>query len=44
MREKINAQIEFDFQPSALKLTNQYYAKYVTVRPTTPPVPPSAAA
>lgn len=31
MREKINAQTEFDFQPSALKLTNQYYAKYESV-------------
>lgn len=28
MREKINAQTEIDFQPSALKLTNAYYAKY----------------
>lgn len=31
MREKINAQAEFDFQPSALKLTNQYYAKYESI-------------
>ena len=28
MREKINAQTEIDFQPSTLKLTNAYYAKY----------------
>jgi IS5 family transposase len=28
MRLKINIQPEFDFEPSNLKLTNQYYAKY----------------
>jgi hypothetical protein len=31
MREKINAQTEIDFQPSTLKLTNAYYAKYESV-------------
>jgi IS5 family transposase len=31
MREKINAQTEIDFQPSTLKLTNTYYAKYESV-------------
>jgi IS5 family transposase len=28
MRQKFNAQSEFNFQPSNLRLTNQYYAKY----------------
>ena len=28
MRTKMNIQPEFDFQPSNLKLTNEYYAKY----------------
>jgi len=31
MREKINAQAQFDFQPSTLKLTNRYYAKYGSI-------------
>lgn len=31
MREKINAQTQIDFQPSALKLTNAYYAKYESI-------------
>lgn len=31
MREKINAQAQFDFQPSTLKLTNRYYAKYEAI-------------
>jgi IS5 family transposase len=31
MREKINAQTQFDFQPSTLKLTNRYYAKYESI-------------
>ncbi len=31
MREKINAQTEIDFQPSALRLTNAYYAKYESI-------------
>lgn len=31
MRIKLNAQTEFDFQASTLKLTNQYYAKYGSV-------------
>lgn len=31
MREKINAQTEIDFQPSTLKLTNAYYAKYESI-------------
>ena len=31
MRPKINTQDEFDFQPSNLKLTNDYYAKYEAI-------------
>jgi IS5 family transposase len=31
MRPKFNAQAEFDFQPSNLKLTNAYYAKYQSI-------------
>ena len=31
MRHKINDQTELDFQPSNLKLTNQYYEKYESV-------------
>lgn len=31
MREKINAQTEINFQPSTLKLTNAYYAKYESI-------------
>ena len=31
MRLKINTQDEFDFQPSNLKLTNDYYAKYQAI-------------
>jgi len=31
MREKINAQSQFDFEPSTLKLTNRYYAKYHSI-------------
>ena len=31
MRPKINAQDEFDFQPSNLKLTNDYFAKYEAI-------------
>jgi hypothetical protein len=31
MREKINAQSQFDFEPSTLKLTNRYYAKYQSI-------------
>ncbi len=31
MRLKINTQTEFDFQPSNLKLTNDYYAKYQAI-------------
>jgi hypothetical protein len=31
MREKINVQSEIDFQPSTLKLTNAYYAKYESI-------------
>jgi len=31
MRIKLNTQTEIDFQPSNLKLTNQYYAKYKSV-------------
>lgn len=31
MRLKLNAQTEFNFQPSNLKLTNQYYAKYESI-------------
>ena len=31
MRHKINDQTELDFQPSNLKLTNQYYKKYESV-------------
>ena len=31
MRQTINGQTEFNFQPSNLKLTNQYYAKYKAI-------------
>lgn len=31
MRPKINTQPELDFQPSNLKLTNEYYKKYETI-------------
>lgn len=31
MRPKINNQSEFNFQPSSLKLTNDYYAKYEAI-------------
>ena len=31
MRPKINTQDEFEFQPSNLKLTNDYYAKYQAI-------------
>jgi IS5 family transposase len=31
LRHKINTQDEFDFQPSNLKLTNDYYAKYQAI-------------
>lgn len=31
MRVKVNAQAQFDFQPSTLKLTNRYYAKYESI-------------
>ena len=31
MRNKINNQTEFNYQPSNLKITNQYYAKYEAV-------------
>ncbi len=31
MREKRNSQTEFDFQPSTLTLTNEYYARYETI-------------
>ena len=31
MRQAINAQTEIDFQPSTLKLTNAYYAKYESI-------------
>jgi len=31
LRPKINSQSEFNFQPSSLKLTNDYYAKYETI-------------
>ena len=31
MRPKINPQDEFEFQPSNLKLTNDYYAKYQAI-------------
>ena len=31
MRQAINGQSEFDFQPSNLKLTNQYYAKFEAI-------------
>ena len=31
MRPKINPQDEFEFQPSNLKLTNDYYAKYEAI-------------
>lgn len=31
MRSKINLQSEFNFQPSNLRLTNQYYAKYEAI-------------
>jgi IS5 family transposase len=31
MRLKFNAQTEFNFQPSNLKLTNEYYAKYESI-------------
>jgi len=31
LRSKINNQSEFDFQPSSLKLTNDYYAKYEAI-------------
>ena len=31
MREKKNTQVEFDFQPSNLKITNEYFARYERV-------------
>lgn len=31
MRAKTNTQSEFDFQPSNLKITNEYYAKYEAI-------------
>ncbi len=31
MRAKINTQTEFDFQPSNLQITNDYYAKYQAI-------------
>ena len=31
MRSKINTQSEFNFQPSNLRLTNEYYAKYEAI-------------
>ena len=31
MRPKINTQSEFDFQPSNLQITNEYYAKYEAI-------------
>ena len=31
MRPKINTQTEFDFQPSNLQITNDYYAKYQAI-------------
>ena len=31
MRSKFNAQLQFDFRPSNLKLTNEYYAKYEVI-------------
>jgi len=31
MREKINAQSQLDFEPSTLKITNRYYAKYESI-------------
>ena len=31
MRSKINLQAEFNFQPSNLRLTNEYYAKYEAI-------------
>jgi IS5 family transposase len=31
LRSKINNQTEFNFQPSNLKITNQYYAKYEAI-------------
>jgi len=31
LRPKINSQSEFNFQPSALKLTNDYYVKYEAI-------------
>jgi IS5 family transposase len=31
LRPKLNPQIEFNFQPSNLKLTNDYYAKYEAI-------------
>lgn len=31
MRSKINTQSEFNFQPSTLQITNQYYAKYEAI-------------
>lgn len=31
MRPKVNTQSEFDFQPSNLQITNEYYAKYEAI-------------
>ena len=31
MRSKINTQSEFNFQPSNLQITNEYYAKYEAI-------------
>ena len=31
MRPKINSQSEFNFQPSTLQITNEYYAKYEAI-------------
>ena len=31
MRAKINTQSQFDFQPSNLQITNEYYAKYESI-------------
>ena len=31
MRPKINSQSEFNFQPSTLQITNEYYAKYAAI-------------
>ena len=39
MRSKINPQDEFDFSPSHLKLTNEYYAKYEAISSTLEQVP-----